>query len=181
MGAPDQARGHLAAVLSVVVLALLVGHNIYWLIRNQGELPPNDRPHRSPRDIEEVARQNPQSKIYGQMANYYHLAKRIPGAAVTLTRRFEPERWFFERVARVHVTPSPVRLVIGPKSARRLRAVNTAKGSWRVPTHAGRHRTIELNIRLDPTVDAYVLAERSDGRELFFLPAAEYATVAGRP
>jgi hypothetical protein len=181
MGAPDQARGRRAAVLSVVVLAFLVGHNLYWLVRNQGELPPNDRPHRSPRDLEEVARQGPMSKIYGQMATYYHLAKRIPGASVTVTPRVEPERWFFERVARLQVTSSPVRLVIPPKSARRLRALTTAKGSWRVPTQGGRHRTIELNFHLDPTVDAYVLAERSDGRELFFLPAAEYATVAGRP
>ena len=48
------------------------------------------------------------------------------------------------------------------------------------PAGGGKHRAIGLNVRLDPAVDAYVLAERRDGRELFLLPAADYAAVADR-
>ena len=181
MFARARARRRSAAVLSVIVLAALVGHNLYWLVRNQRELPVNERPHRSPRGLEEVARQNPQSKIHGQLATFYHLAKRIPGARVTLPPRFDAERWFFERVARLRVTTSPERLVVAPKDVRRLRTSRTGSGQWRVPTQRGRFGPIEIQFRLDPMVDDYVLAERRDGRELFFFPAAEYPGVADRP
>jgi hypothetical protein len=166
--------GRSAAVLSVVVLAALVAHNAYWLLENQRVLPPHERPHRSARDIEELALESRDPRIRGRLALLYLLAKRIPGTAITITSSLEAERWSFERVARLQVTMSPGRLVIRPRSVRRLRATKTTSGLW---SGSGR-RGIDLNVRLEPGVNEYVVAERRDGRELFLLPAAQFATVA---
>jgi hypothetical protein len=169
--------GRSAAVLSVIVLAALVGHNAYWLVRNQRELPLHERPHRAARDIEQAARESPDPRIHGRLALLYHLAKRIPGSVITITSSLAADRWSLERVARLHVTTSPVRLVIAPASVRRLRAVRTSSGRW----GGSRRRYIDLNVRLEPGVDAYVIAERLDGREFFLLPAEDYPAVAGQP
>jgi hypothetical protein len=180
MARPHRGSGRRAAVLSVIVLAALVLHNFYWLFENQRTLPANERPHRSPRGLEEVARLNPRARVQSQLASFYYLARHIPGATLTLTPSLDSERWFLERVARLHVTTSPSRLVIAPKSVRQLRATRTAAGSWRVTDKHGKLGTVGFNLRLDPQVDTYVLAERVDGRELFLLPAADFPAVADR-
>jgi hypothetical protein len=169
--------GRSAAVASVVVLVVFVIHNAYWLAVNQRELPPHERPHRSSRDIEQLARESPDPRVRGRLALLYHLSKHIPGAAITISPSLEAERWSLERVARLKVTTGLERLVVAPGSVRRLRALNTSSGLW---SGSGR-RGIHLNVCLEPGVTDYVIAERRDGRELFLLPAMHYAKVAARP
>lgn len=174
-------RRRRALVASMALLAGLVVHNVVLAARNQRDLPPAERPHVSPRDIEKVASENRHAQVRGRYAHLYYLAQRIKGSSLLVPPAFAELTWELERVAGQRVTVSPTPLVIDPAAVKRLRQRTPVKRLWYVRRINGRRRYQTLWLRLDKSAGEHVLAETTSGRELFIIPRTSYDRVAAPP
>lgn len=166
------------AIGFVVGLGLLLADNLYWLVRNQIELPCVIKACVSPRGLEAVTRKSTDPKI-ATVANWYFLNRRIPGRKLAVPRRMATIKWHLENLARLRVEVSDRSFIVDAGHVERLRRTSAERREvrwWRRKSVRG-----QLYLRVDPAATDYVLAEtaEADGT-LFVMPRSEYAAVAAR-
>lgn len=172
-----------AALAIVAVLGGLVVHNSVVAVLNEdgARVPPRERPHVSPRDIEMVATDNRHGKVHGRLSNFYYLQQRIAGKRIIVPSRFERFRWELERVARLEVVVSDAPLLVAPAAERALRKRADVRRRWYLDKIAGKHTYQRLFIDFDRQATAYVLADTENGRALFLLPEERFRAVVAPP
>lgn len=176
-------HGRRAGIAALGVLLLLLLHNAFLMVWNQRELPRRRVRELetwfqvSPRDIEKLARANPQPGVYGLMDIWYFLGKRIGSAHLTVPEWMAWSRWELEKVSGLEIAVAPEPLRIGAADARRLRGA----GESRIYQRGTRSRRWFQTLYLihDPAAKRYVVAEWRRGKQLFVLPEAQFAALAG--
>src|SRR6266545_5643622 len=140
----------------VVGLFLLVADNVYWLVRNEVELPCAEKVCVSPRSIEEVSRRYPNQQIV-TLANWYFLNQWIAHSRLAIPSRLSSQKTNLEKLARLRVEVSDKPFIIAPQHISRLLATST---QWRPFQWRRRRKTSSsyLYLRFDPQASDYVLA-----------------------
>jgi hypothetical protein len=166
------------AIAFVALLALLVAHNVYWLVRNQRGLSCKEKVCVSPLSLERYARLSANPKIFA-LANYYFLNRHIPHARLAVPPWMAPLEWNLEHLSQLRVEVGDGPLLIDPRHAERLAETSTKRRLWdrrrRGQPESGRM----LYLRVAPGSTDYVVAETGKaGDPIFILPTSEYAAVA---
>lgn len=166
----------------IVILVALIGHNLYWMHRNQSEISCGYTPCVQPRDIGRVAEANAHPIVSGRIANYQYLRERIGGATVQVPAWMDQDQvWHLERVARLDVVVSETPLEVAPERVRALRKMISRPPRRWLRERKGGKRGIwkPFYVQLDRAASRYVLAETPDLRgPLFLLPERLYGKVA---
>lgn len=160
-------------VVMAGLLAVLLVHNLVLLVRNQLVF---DRDHRiavQRPTLEQIATADNHPWVHGQAAVLYLLHERLAGATVVLAGRLHELRWWFERVSRVKVEISAIRLPLKEHAAEALIAeASTSRTLWLL----GRERPIHFLFVDGET--RYVIAETRQKGPFILLPESRYRQVA---
>lgn len=171
----------------MVGLASMLGHNLYWLVRNQVQRGCNEKLCVSPSELETVAWRASNPKI-SKLALYYLLARRIPHATLTIPPAWRRERADLEDIARVRALVGKTTLLVAATHVDRLSGLGITRqrrlrvdGVRRGPTEQ-RGREPETYVFLfDETATDYVVAETEDEKgPIFVMPRSVHAEVAPR-
>ena len=166
----------------LAVLALLVLFNVAAAVRNQHALPCKSRVCDRPRDLEHLATSAGGPKVASGKAVFLHLARRIPGAELTVPPWMAKHRWELEHVGRVRVVVAEERMRVEPAQVEALRAGRNVTRTWLERGQSKEERRYrKLMMLVEEGADAYVLAEEDrDGGMIVVMPAARYREVTRR-
>lgn len=175
--------GQLVAGGFLLVLVALIGHNLYWMVRNQREVGCGYSLCVQPRDLAKVAEANPHPTVSGRVALYHFLREHIPGATLTVPPWMADQEWHLERVAGLDVVVSGTPLEIAPAHVDRLTESARFHRRWMRDRNRPRKPIWRpLHIRFDRKSTRYVFAETPAQRgPLFLLSEDVYRKRAASP
>lgn len=174
-------RGRSVGALSLAALAVLVGHNVYWLV-DQSARPPQAQFRVSSRDIEEVAVANSHSTVRGRYTIIHGFAQRLAGAHVRVPPDWSNQAWLLEHAGRVRVTVADAPMILREERVRFVRRSARLARHWLLRGSRGQRRVYqEIYFVIERGADRYVVASSPDASQLFVMPEALYHANARAP
>jgi hypothetical protein len=155
-------------MIFVVIMAELLGWNLYVDWRNQREYVKEDKPRLMPRDIGKVAARNNYGPVRNTFSFYYRL-RMLNGATLVLPPLMAGHRFYMERVSRLRIEVAPAATILDQAEVDRIMPHVNAEAQLEDPTH--------VVFVLEPGATRYVVAEKSGGGLLLIVPPATLATL----
>jgi hypothetical protein len=149
----------------VVVLLGLLAWNIHMIPRNQKHLFKVDRFGVHPRSVSLLADRQKWAFVRQRFPTYHRL-RLLAGKTVVIDERRLSHRFFLERLSRLRIEVSPVRLELPADAEQRLAA--QVDRWWYLGID------MPFQVVLDDAATRYVLAERVGGGLLFLVPESLY-------
>lgn len=165
------------------ILVLMFAWNVVAMVRNQRTLPCRSRVCAKPRDLEHLATSDGGPKVASVKAVFHHLARRIPGAELTVPPWMaDRHRWELEHIARVDVVVSDDRMLLDSARVEELRAGRNITRTWLARNgSADERRYRKVFMLIEERAGAYVLVEEEGGGEMILvMPAERYREVTAR-